>query len=609
MCGFLLEYNTKVQIQGKETLDALLMKSRLRGPDHTRSILVAPNCWFGFNRLAIQDLSKAGSQPMSSSDGRYMLVFNGEIYNHIEIREKLTFDRFKGHSDSETIVEAVSEWGFQKTIECLDGMFAIACYAHEEDTLYCARDIAGIKPLFYGWDGNIFVAASQFNQVIAHPSFRDKPVDPEVLRLYLEQHFMPAPFGLYKDTGQLEPGEIVEISRSGLRRYSYWEFPEYFEPEIYDEKEAMEWLNHALSQSVQAQMVSDVPLGAFLSGGIDSPLITYYASRVVSGLQTFTIGSDSTIHDETLDAQTYASLLGVAQTFQTLNASVVRSHFEAVMDCLKEPMADFSIIPTFLVSRLARKKATVALSGDGGDELFFGYERFWSVAKNISFQHYPWLIRAGLYKWDKWKHANKHLNSVLLMPSQASAHRALHTRFPRQWLLKLFPDLSRTGTPDAYHTYEYANTKDPVVLIQRMRKAEFYGMMQKTLRKVDLGSMGNSLEVRVPFLGKKMIEAALRVDPFLSFGPNQKKQILKNLLKKYLPDAPIDNRKRGFSVPLGNWMKDPDFLNPVFEERKKILIHQFGIEASALQSLLHEHQAGPTDLKWPLFTLMALCHD
>lgn len=605
MCGFLFEFTVK-QLLAEESFHELLRLSRKRGPDHTGYWSNETTTQLGFNRLAILELTEAGNQPMLSPQGRYTLVFNGEIYNHQDLRQQLTFKNFKGHSDTETICACLDEWGVEKTVASLDGMFAIALYDDHTKIVSLVRDFAGIKPLFYGWDGSTLVAASQYDQVAKHPVFRKQPIDEAVLKLYLQQHFLPAPFGLLKNTFQVRPGEIVHISPSGeIKKTQYWTFPEIYSPSISAQSEALEFIHHELETAVKDELLSDVPLGAFLSGGIDSPLICYYAVHHKEILKTFTIGSDSKIHDESLVASAYARQLGSSHVTSMMNDTSGNCILEDVLSSMHEPMADFSIIPTYLVSTLARQQVTVALSGDGGDELFFGYERFWSMAKNIRYQHLPWLIKAGLYKSDQWLSGNRRLNGVLLSKRQGYAHGRQHSRFPDNWMNTLFPHLKNVFIPESYSTYGYPNTRSTEALIQYMRKAEFYGMMQKTLRKVDLASMGNSLEVRVPFLKKSFIEASLKIDPMLSYGPHKKKQLLRDLLRLKLPASPQDEVKRGFSVPLGQWirkdMKDQftDLLS------RSSFLTTYGVSRNDITSLLNEHERG-RDFKWPIFTLAAL---
>jgi asparagine synthase (glutamine-hydrolysing) len=607
MCGFLGQFGGRINGDVQDDLIRLLHLSKSRGPDETAVYTNGKDLWMGFNRLAILDVSAGGSQPMRSHTGRYTIVFNGEIYNHLDLRDRLRFRNWRGHSDTETILSCIEEWGFETTIERLDGMFALAVYDHLEEALLCVRDFAGIKPFFYGWDDNVFVFASQYDQITRHRRFSANAIDSQVLRLYLEQHFMPAPYGLFEQTGQLEPGQWCKVSEVGLQKGFFWQFPEYTEPTVCDEQTAHELLESALSHSVSAEMLSDVPLGAFLSGGIDSPLVCHYAARnSTRPLKTFTIGSDSIVHDETHLANAYSDLIGTQHYLSTMQADPAIDLFDDAMACLREPIADLSIIPTHLVSRLARAHVTVALSGDGGDELFFGYERFWSVAKNIRFQFLPWVIKAAFYKADKVLTGCRQINGAVLAEDQAAAHRSLHSRFPGQWIDHIFPDLKDVSVPENYGTYNYQNTRNENELIQSMRKAEFYGMMQKTLRKVDLASMGVSLEVRVPFLKKTVIESVLKLDPLLSYGPNRKKQLLKSHLSKLYPTAPIDNKKRGFTVPFGKFLNSGVCRRRIMDALSGNEFRgRFHFDSGSVEELILGHSA-EDDRKWPIFTMLAL---
>ncbi len=607
MCGFLVEYNLEGQsILSKSDFLDLLNKSKLRGPDSQGWFSNGKNLQLGFNRLAILELSQAGEQPMHSHHKRYTIVFNGEIYNHLELRKQLAFSSFTGNSDSETITACLEEWGVFKTVTALNGMFSIVICDKEEGDVFLVRDFAGVKPLFYGWDGKTLVAASQFDQVFNHPKYSDKSIDPEVLKLYMEQHFMPAPFGLYKDTYQVSPGEIVTCKSNGtVVKTKYWELPWTVTHSIEDQKEGERYISEKLSQSVQRQLLSDVPLGAFLSGGVDSSLITSFIKENIQQPQVFTIGSDSKVHDESARAKQFAAAIDVQQHIWKLSAAEVLGYWEEAMASLHEPLADFSILPTYLVSKLAKSKVTVSLSGDGGDELFFGYERFWSVGKNINYQHYPSIVKKALYGIDKYTSGNKRLNSVLLATSQREAQQGLHSRFRKNWLYEIAPDLKTINLPEEYKVYNYSNTKDIRELLCRMRYAEFYGMMQKTLRKVDLASMQNSLEVRVPFLDKNIIEAALQIDPLLSYGKGKQKQLLKALLSKRLPTVPEESVKKGFSIPLSAWLRQ-DLKKRVGEQLLDSDVSSFGFEKKNIEKMLRHHSEKKEDLKWPIFTLYAL---
>lgn len=605
MCGFLIEYNPN-ELLSKEFFIKLLSLSKKRGPDFQGYFSHKDLFQFGFNRLSILDLSEAGQQPMTSFNDRYVIVFNGEIYNHQELRTQLDFNSFRGNSDSETISACLEEWGIRKTICSLDGMFAIIIFDNLTSEITLVRDFAGVKPLFYGYTNGGLVACSQYDQLISHPHFKNKSINPEVLKLYLQQHFMPAPFGLYQDTFQVLPGEIITFNLEGKKtHFRYWELPEAPNYSITNSKEAQALVEETLDSCVESQMLADVPLGAFLSGGVDSPLICSFAKKYNSDIKVFSIGSDSKIHDESARARQFAEALELQQEIWSLSAKETLRYWKEATNALHEPLADFSILPTYLVSKMAKKKVSVALSGDGGDELFFGYERFWSVGKNIQFQHYPSLLRKAIYGFDKYTTGNKRVNSVLLSERQSIAQEGLHSRFRSPWLDLVAPELQKVSLPKEWNVYGYSNQKDPRALLGQMRKAEFYGMMQKTLRKVDLASMENSIEVRVPFLQKKMIEASLQIDPLLSYGGGRQKQLLKNILSKRVPTIEEEKVKKGFSIPLTKWIRED-----LKEEFSTALLDadftSFGFDKYQIEKLLQAHIKGKQDLKWPLFTLYAL---
>lgn len=605
MCGFLLEYTPNNLTPKKIFLD-LLALSQKRGPDSQGYTSHNDIVQFGFNRLAILDLSEAGQQPMASHNNRFLIVFNGEIYNHQSLRKQLNFNSFRGNSDTETITACIEEWGIRKTVSNLDGMFAISIFDKLTKEITLVRDFAGIKPLFYGYSDKTLVASSQYDQLLSHQNFKNKSINPQVLKLYLQQHFMPAPFGLYEDTFQVLPGEMITFNLEGNKtHHRYWELPSKLDYSITSRKEAISFMEDTLDSCVQDQLLADVPLGGFLSGGVDSPLICSFAKTYNKDLNVFSIGSDSKIHDESERAMQFANALDLKQEVWNLTAKETLNYWNEATKALHEPLADFSILPTYLVSKLAKKNVTVALSGDGGDELFFGYERFWSIGKNINFQHYPSIIRKAVYGFDKYTTGNKRINDVVLSPEQSMAHENLHSRFKGSWLNKIAPELENINLPHEWNIYNYSNEKDERALLGKLRKAEFYGMMQKTLRKVDLASMENSLEVRVPFLQKKMIEASLQIDPLLSYGSGNQKQLLKDILSKRIPTVEKEKVKKGFSIPLSKWIRE-DLKEEFFSKLLESDFSNLGFDKKQIEKLLKTHLKGEQDLKWPLFTLYAL---
>ena len=608
MCRIIGEVSFSNQLSSFDAFKSLTYLSKAGGPDST-CFWADETCRFGFNRLAILDVSPNGNQPVLSPSGRYAMVFNGEIYNYRQLRQKYGIDasKLRSSSDTEVVVQLLDLITLDVLVNELDGMFAIAVWDSLLKQLYLIRDFAGIKPLHYGVNRHGIVFASQYNQVARHGWFCNNAINSSVLANYLRRHYIPAPDGLLMETYQVAPGEMVVIDLKGnIQRKRYWQLPSFFKATIVREHEAIDYVNYHLEEAVKAQLMADVPLGAFLSGGIDSPLICKYAQKNITGrLKTFTIGSDSQKHDETDMARRFALSLGADAAFERMDSRYASDILESAMNTLTEPFADFSILPTYLVCQLARQQVTVALSGDGGDELFFGYERFWSVGKNIKYQSWPYHLKYLLYGVDKILSNSRYVNSAALASSQGLAHQSLHSRISADQFRGIAPDLIYNDnllSPE----YCYGNECDTQNLIQRMRVSEFYDMMQKTLRKVDSASMGNSLEVRVPFLQKSFIEASLNVNGMLSYGQNNRKGVLKGLLKNLYTDIDYRQPKMGFTIPLQKWIQNG--LKQPFQEvlMDASLNDRFGFSAKTLEKLLHEHVAGKEDHKWILFTVYSL---
>lgn len=608
MCGIFGEFTPGRQHTDLNILQKLNDLNFLRGPDSGGAWHQTPSLYLGFRRLAILDLRSEANQPMMSHDEQWVMVFNGEVYNHRDIRKKLgDAFVFRTHSDTETILCAFQHWGIPKTLELLDGMFAIGLFHIPSEKLYLIRDFAGIKPLWYGWNGQRLVFGSQYDQIRRHPDFCQQPVNTDILGLYLRYSYIPAPFGLHHQTAQLRPGEMLTLSASeGLKKELYWTFPAYH-PEMLNGEEAENHFDLVLERGVTRELESDVPLGAFLSGGIDSPLITWYASKHTSGkLKAFSIGSDSQLHDESKDAQYYAEIIEVEHHLDRMNSASALSILDEVMFACREPLADFSIIPTFLVCRHARKQVTVALSGDGGDELFYGYERFWAVQKNRKYRNVPNSLKYGVYAADKLLFKNRHVNGNFLFSDAASAHAALHEHTRAARLDLLAPEAYLADLPETWDVYRYPNENQEDAELFQMARAEYYGMMQKTLAKVDRVSMANSLEVRVPFLLKEVMKEAWKIHPMLSYGPNQRKQLLKNLLTTKVGRPPISDAKRGFSVPLSDWLRK-DLKKTVMEKTlDDDFLTQYGFDKKHLTEIWKLHLDKKADMKWALFTLYSL---
>ncbi len=597
------------KLTDKEKFISLLSLSSKRGPDFQGYYSNKKNIQFGFNRLSILDLSENASQPIKSPSGRYIMVFNGEIYNHLELRNSLPKKKFtfKGSGDTESVISCFENFGIEKTISMLDGMFAIGIYDNYNSSLYLIRDFAGIKPLFYGFKNRNIIFASQYNQISRHEKFNFESIDESVLKLYLSFNYIPSPFGILKNTYSINPGEILRFDKNGKRfSKTYWDFPEYSNDCIISDSE-IDYVEEHIESAVKAQLISDVPLGSFLSGGVDSPLVSYFAKKNSSGdFNTYCMGSDSYKHDESLAASKFAESLGTIHHNCYMNSKNSLEALEKSILAAGEPFGDFSIIPTWQISKMAKEKVKVILSGDGGDELFFGYERFKSVAKNYKLWGKPYFKRFLIRYTDKIIFNDKHFNDGALFPSAGVSLRGLHFRMPENLLNKLIPDLSTVNLPHDFTLYESKHYSSQNELLYHLRKMEFYGMMQKTLTKLDRASMDHGLEARVPFLQKKLIENILKINIQVHQPMASRKKILFNLLNKLYPSIPKQNIKMGFSVSLTNWLKN-DYNKPFREKLlDKNFQHSFGIDDNIITKMLEKHQSGLIDNKWSLFSLYSL---
>lgn len=579
-----------------------------RGPDD-EGYWSDPNGYLqlGFRRLAVIDPSSAGRQPMVSSDGRSVIVFNGEIYNFLELRHELGQRgvRFRSRTDTEVLLEALNLWGVEALYR-LNGMFGLAWYRIPERTLILARDHAGIKPLYYSVhpSGKGIAFASQFNALLHVPWVDPESVRLDVLRLYLRLHYIPAPYGLLNNTYQLEPGHYLVVYPDGrIEKRVWWEMPRNPEPDLRGEK-AVEVLNDAIDRAVKRQRIADVPLGVFLSGGVDSPLITAIARQQVGpGLKAFTIGVPGWWQDESEAAANYARHLGVDHRLKMIGGKEALETVKEVIEAQYEPFADFSILPTLLVSRFAREEVTVVLSGDGGDELFFGYERPLSLLRNGSDFRWPWVIRVGLYLAGKYGLGQKR-SSVIVYRTPGHYYFDVNCRIKDEDLSLFAPELP--PLPEDFTLYTFKGSYEVHQLANYSRYVEFYGQLQRGLKKVDMASMYHSLEVRTPLLDREVIDVSLRIDPIECMRDGMRKAVLRELLARYVPADIIPKPKRGFAVPLGDWLRGP--LRPLVEETlfSGSLYPDGVFDRRGLRRYWEDHLSGRRDLKWGLWTLLTL---
>lgn len=559
MCGFLAEFCFDTnKITDKQNFTDILALSKQRGPDDT-SIISKNNFQLGFNRLSILDLSPKGNQPKQSPSGRYHVVCNGELYNYKDLTKQYDLNNLTSSSDTEVLVHLCDILGVEKTVKSLNGMFAIAVIDTKTDSLYLARDFAGIKPLFYGINNQGVVAASQFDQIFKHLWFhKGLQLRKDAVKEYFGYGYMQAPNTIYENIFQVNPGELLCINNySKLERKSLISFSK----KQRQKSDSNSSLAQVLSDAVNRQLVSDVPVATFLSGGIDSPLVSAYAKKGKQDIEAFTLKVNHPTLNESEIAKSYAEYLNLKQHIVSVESSDLLECIDEHFKAYPEPFGDYSSIPTYVITREAKKEHTVMLSGDGGDELFFGYPRMRDVLNKRGWFKLPYLLRKLLVKVT---------NTIGLTHTWAPYFKSLnafisnkHLQIPAIILDKAMPNVSFSKAILDLYSFQNNSRKN---LLHQLRWNEFYAHMQRILIKVDRASMAHSLEVRVPLLDKDSINNAWQLSSNLNSKQDLKKE-LKALLEKEVPENLINKKKMGFSVPLYDWFHN--------ELRDDVKLHVF----------------------------------
>lgn len=519
------------------------------------------NTTLGFRRLAIIDLSPAGAQPMVSADGEDVVVFNGEVYNHADLRRDLeaTGVGFRSRSDTEVLLEALRHWGLADTLPRLRGMFAFAWYRPISGRLVLARDHVGIKPLYVAEEpGGPGVAFSSRYDSLFRTGWLDLDAfDPEVLAAYLHHRRVPAPAALHRGARQVAPGGYLIAGRDGVEEDGRWYTLEPVEPDLRGE-EAVDAVAEALEASVRRHLVSDVPVGAFLSSGIDSPLVAGTATRLATEpLRSFTVSVAGWAGDEGPGAARLAGLLGLDHREGPMPEATAEDLADVVA-ALHEPVNDLSLLPTMAVSRFARREVTVALSGDGGDELFFGYARPWSVDAHRWLWRLPrWARRAPMGVLSR---AGRLRTWAALHQDPVAYYAAMHRAADLSAVDAVAPDLVGRA-PSPFRPLTGLGRR---ALADFGRSADVDVQLNRILTKVDTASMHHSLEVRVPLLDPDVIATSLRIDPAWTLSQPATKPVLRTLLGRLVPASATLETKRGFTIPLAEWLRIG--MAPVVEE-------------------------------------------
>jgi asparagine synthase (glutamine-hydrolysing) len=578
-----------------------------RGPDDQGVWLSEDDhLGLGHRRLAIVDLSPQGHQPMTSHDGRWVLCFNGEFYNHAELRAELQRS-WRGHSDTEVFLEAVAEWGVKRALERSVGMFAISLYDKKERCLYLARDRFGEKPLYFGWAGRDLVFGSELKALRQHPAF-DNAVDRQALRLFASRLYVPAPLSIYERIYKLEPASILKLPQGswptpmsspprqglnagGVTLEPYWSYRDVVTSglanPIDDETEVLERLEQALADAIRGQSRADVPVGAFLSGGIDSSaVVALYQKYSQTPIRTFTIGLLEERFNEAPYAKKVAEYLGTEHHEHYVTAKEAQGVIPSLPAMFDEPFADNSMIPTYLVSRLAREKVTVALSGDGGDELFGGYNRYFGTALLWSwFNRFPSPIRTA---------AGRGFGRLPAGIWEAAGRLLPGGRRPPYFGVKVQKTWRTMGASndfaEVFHSFldEWSGEQGPVLggagdagrldmdiaaapdAIRMMYCDSVSYLPDDILCKVDRAAMAVSLETRVPFLDHRVAELAARIPVGMKIREGRGKLILRKMLYREVPPELFERPKAGFGIPVGDWLKGPlrDWAESLLDERR-----------------------------------------
>lgn len=636
MCGIVGFFRVGKQLHTGADDELLQMCQTLvrRGPDSF-------GCWsdpdrgiaLAHRRLAIQDLSEHGHQPMQSKSGRYVIVYNGEIYNFLEIKLALEKKQLslKGHSDTEIILAAIDTWGIKPALEKFIGMFAFALWDKESSTLTLARDRMGEKPLYYGWQNDTFLFGSELKALQPHRDWQNK-VDRDALILLTKHNFIPAPYSIFKNIKKLLPGSYLTLNLQDKSEVidEYWSYKSCYhhgqrDPLTSSSEEIVNGLEQKLQTAIQQQMIADVPIGAFLSGGVDSStVVSVMQSLSDKPIQTFTIGFHDKAYNEANYARMISQHLGTEHTELYVSENDLLNTIPKLADIYDEPFADSSQIPTVLISELARRRVTVSLSGDGGDELFCGYSRYNHVLKKMKrLQRYPHLLRKLVSQSIKSvpeKCIDQSLGLVLNYLSSKSYFRAgnrLHKK-ANTWgldnLQAVYQDhisywgdemLVLNGSEPEYILNNEAGLFEQSDILQHMQYLDAVCYLaDDILVKVDRAAMYSSLETRVPFLNHDIVEFAARIPSAINTLDKSGKWPLRQILYKYVDKSLLDRPKSGFAVPLAIWLRGPlrDWAESLLERKK--LIEQGFFNVDLIQRTWSEHQNNQADHAFKLWGIL-----
>lgn len=625
MCG-IAGFAFGAQKNLSDVLSAMTDKLSHRGPDGAGTwIDEQAQIYFGHRRLAIVDLSLHGQQPMHSNCGRYVITYNGEIYNFKELQQTLKSKGyvFQSDSDTEVLLSAISCWGVLQTLQECDGMFAFAIWDKQEKTLYLARDRFGEKPLYYGWINNTLVFASELKALREFPGF-NPAINRDAVTLYLKYGYVPTPHTIYQDIHKLPPGHLFISKEKNANKpvpQAYWSLANTIERSsnkllMADEPQLIKQGYDLLKNTVANRMMGDVSSGALLSGGIDSSLITLLMqANSQKPIKTFTVGFAENAFNEATIAKEVAELLGTDHAEIYVQHNDVLNIIPQLTSIYDEPFADSSQIPTYLVAKLARQEVTMCLSGDGGDELFGGYNRYlwgnrlWQMMQNV-----PHFFRNSMSKillsvtpgmWDKLfsiakqKQAGDKIHKVAQLLKMKSKEEAYH--FFITCGFDAEKSMPKSFIDEAMESFTATNFSEWMMYLDAMSY-----LPDDVLTKVDRASMHAGIEIRAPFLDPKVVEFAWQLPSSMKMRGSEGKWLLRKILQQHLPAKLIDRPKMGFGVPLADWLRGP--LRPWAEELlcESSLQQQNFFSPKLISDRWREHLSGKRNWQHSLWVVLML---
>lgn len=640
MCGFVGYISQNHSSHSESLLRSMSQAIQHRGPDHSGTwVDMDASFCLAFKRLAILDLSEAGNQPMVSSTGRYVIAFNGEIYNYQILKKDLEKEYdcidWRGSSDTELLLFLIEKYGLNAALQKCVGMFAVALWDRKLNHLSLARDRFGEKPLYYGWLEQGFVFGSDIQSFRKFPNFSNK-ICKKALGLYLNYSYVPAPLSIYENIFKIEPGQIIKFSSisgevSKISKSWYWKIEEQLEKSkanpFTSDKEAEGCLHETLRNSVKLQLISDVPLGAFLSGGIDSSLIvSLMQENSIDPVKTFTIGFEDKKFDESIYAKKIANHLRTDHTEVILNPKEALEVIPEIPNIYSEPFADSSQIPTFLVSKIAKSSVTVSLSGDGGDEIFAGYNRYYwgeQIWKKINWTPF-WARRSAgrffkkiptgvydsaeiIYNFFRKAEGISFLNDKVLRLSDRlqfiNSEESLYTSLCTEW-----NDVNHLLSKDFQskdHSFQSFQHHDFLSGVEHMMYWDISSYLKEDiLTKVDRAAMANSLETRAPFLDHRVAEVAWRMKDSQLTSNFKGKLPLRRILAKYIPIELYERPKSGFGIPVGDWLRGP-LYGWAIDLLDEISINEEGIfNYAAINLLWSQHQSKKFDHTVKLWNIL-----